>query len=269
LPWTKAPELRPKQPGGQWLRRDFINPVFVSLSTFICEDFGVAAEQARAAGWPCWLSDWGGHREIGGLGVRRIPVSLIGGSHEPEELIDLKARALAARLARGPGGGDTGADLDGDAPETVTAPHLDGWRREALGRLGPEAHRLYRDSIEMFADSSCGRRFFSAYRQVFSGSLMPGRPWVILVNDFNAADRAWTRNAADICARLLDEAIAAERDVVFVPLREIKSAAFAPVWLAAERVILPFRAPGGEELLETLPRLLRPDCRVGFAGAMS
>lgn len=50
--------------GKNWfnfIEKHYPNPVFISLSNDIFEDFGVSLAQVEARGWPCILSAWGAH----------------------------------------------------------------------------------------------------------------------------------------------------------------------------------------------------------------
>src|SRR5262249_55975023 len=67
-PFTDRPRLVEGLGPDQWYRGSFETPILVSLSTFLSEDFGVSVAQAQARGWPCLLSDWGGHRDVRGPG---------------------------------------------------------------------------------------------------------------------------------------------------------------------------------------------------------
>lgn len=73
LPWTKPPQYLGDFPEKQWLCGAYENPVAISLSTYLMEDFGVSLAQAQQAGWPCIVSDWGGHADIKGRNIIRVP----------------------------------------------------------------------------------------------------------------------------------------------------------------------------------------------------
>lgn len=50
----------------RWYSEKFHNPVFISLSHALSEDFGVSSFMALSKGWPTILSDWGGHADLTG-----------------------------------------------------------------------------------------------------------------------------------------------------------------------------------------------------------
>ena len=98
LPWKVPPSLHAKVGSEQWPRMSFKNPIYVNLSTFMCEDFDVSTAQAQSLGWPCLVSDWGGHQEVIGSNVIKVPPSSIAHDHEPNEVRQIKATALAKSL---------------------------------------------------------------------------------------------------------------------------------------------------------------------------
>jgi hypothetical protein len=85
LTWTSPPEFIGLKNQDQWTRSvRHSNPVFVSLSRFYMEDFGVAAAQAQQMGWPCLLSNWGGHQDVRGRNVRKIKPEFLNAGREIE-----------------------------------------------------------------------------------------------------------------------------------------------------------------------------------------
>lgn len=74
----------------RWFSEKFHNPVFISLSHALSEDFGVSSFLAQKKGWPTILSDWGGHADLTGehcylveKGERKFSGTLERNSHQP------------------------------------------------------------------------------------------------------------------------------------------------------------------------------------------
>jgi glycosyltransferase involved in cell wall biosynthesis len=70
--WKTHPEIL-EDLGPRWVKKIKGNPVLINLSTYLQEDFGVSVAQAQEAGWPVIVSDWGGHRDVVGVNVIKIP----------------------------------------------------------------------------------------------------------------------------------------------------------------------------------------------------
>ncbi len=77
LKWINAPEFYTEAGPHEWVTDTKGDSVIMSLSKHRREDFGVSVAQAQVAGWPCILSDWGGHRDVSGANVLKIPAPLI------------------------------------------------------------------------------------------------------------------------------------------------------------------------------------------------
>lgn len=74
--WKHEPKLL-GDIGTNWADHDYRNPILLSFSTSIYEDYGVSIAQAQAKGWPVVISDWGGHRDVQGKYVIKIPYKWI------------------------------------------------------------------------------------------------------------------------------------------------------------------------------------------------
>lgn len=249
IEWTRRPDFRGKVGPSEWLRAAPENPVYINFSTFICEDFDVSLAQAQAAGWPAIFTDWGGHREVRGRNVHRIPAAQVGNSHEPEALLELKARNLASRLASflscstkfAAGEFDLGAHNQDELPQALACEELDRTRRACLRKFGPDAQRLVRHGLAAFADTETGQAFFSRYRQVFAGR-QNEKPVAVLVNDLHASENPALQGIRAVCVFCLEQANRSGAPVVFVPLRELKRKECAWQLLSASKIIFPFYA---------------------------
>lgn len=202
LPWVTAPTFHGKVEPDAWLRDDWASPCFISLSTFACEDFGVSLAQAQSAGWPAWLSDWGGHRDAIGK-IRRFSISAIGRSGEPEAIVRTKSKILAQcfdaiwpsatpSYAAAPPFGLAYIEAL-QPPENVALTEIDRWRRAAIDEYLPGIHFFYRDAsdgMEFFADTPQGRLFLSRYRMSFADP-SPNVQTVVLYDERYPEGLAW------------------------------------------------------------------------------
>ena len=243
LDWNIQPRFLPKTDTDSWIDSNLKNPVFTSLSTFICEDFGVALAQAQRAGWPCLISDWGGHQEVRGSAVIKVHPAWIGNSCEPDALIQLKSRALAARVYSLLSGKEVSRFLETGTEELVTnlAPlpcaELDRIRRATVSRLGTIHRLIYREGLDRFSDTEKGKLFFSKYRLLFSGSSHLS-PVVIATHDFSPSVEA--RKIEGYCNLILEKELQAGNDVIFLPLSELLKPQSFELLLKAGKFIFPF-----------------------------
>jgi glycosyltransferase involved in cell wall biosynthesis len=276
LSWTSPPVFHPKTGHDLWFRTKLRDPVFLSLSTFLCEDYGVAVAQAQAQGWPCVISDWGGHRDVQGKGVVKIAPQMIGHDHEPEDLIALRARQLAIwfkSVLEVKSLADSSEESartshqiasDSSLPALPTAPalevcalsleDLDRIRRKAIASIGPEATLIDRMGLAPFADTPPGSKFFENYRRLMAEEPHGQNGRVILVNDFSEATRAITGDIGSVAFSMQDAAARAGENVYFVPIRELRSPEFAHVLMNASKVVLPFFSKEALPLISFLTR---------------
>lgn len=85
LKFKDQPVFMSKRSAQSWFDLPIENPVFFSLSTYLFEDFGVALAQAQSAGWPAIISDWGGHRDVKGENILKIPAHLLSDTNRWED----------------------------------------------------------------------------------------------------------------------------------------------------------------------------------------
>jgi glycosyltransferase involved in cell wall biosynthesis len=244
--WNEKPRLIQDCGPEEWYRRKLENPVLISLSTFLGEDFGVSIAQAQGLGWPCLLSDWGAHREVRGPGVRRVPASLIA-AHETRELVRLKSQQLA-RVIRGmmddAGPFRASAEFPVVAkrprlPQPIRISELDSIRRDLVDQLGRNAHLICRGEIYQVDCTPAGVIFFSKYRQLFSGPA-PAPECVVLVNNFNQAGNPLLAHIPLASRLILEGANERGLTVTYVVAKEIFQMDTLSQILPAKKIILPF-----------------------------
>ncbi len=205
LPWTIPPRFLAPKKAEKWTKIPLKNPVFVSLSTSPEEDFGVSLAQARAEGWPCVLSDWGGHRDVIGPHVLRIPESALGDPRTAEVLQSARAEVIAQMIHER----KTEKKLHPKEKKTsssvtekfITKKDLveitQRWRR-SVGFPSDGNERRWINAAATFR----GKIFYSSYRGIFgrgftegmtkiSVLLMKSPEWSSMDEIFPAMEAAW------------------------------------------------------------------------------
>lgn len=176
LPWTEKPVMHGEVAQGEWLKVNRANPTFISLSTSMYEDYGTAAQMAHEAGWPCLLSDWGGHSDASAY---LMPTSLIPQTFENEGWLKRKAEFLAGRIKN--------KDLQlnkasqGFIPQKYSAKELETSRNTFMKKWGPEILLCLREKMNFFADTPKGTEFFHHYRNHLSDRVQQKN--LFIVND--------------------------------------------------------------------------------------
>lgn len=244
LPWRDPPKVLPKTDPDQWLRREFINPVFASFSSFISEDFGVSVAQAQEQGWPTLLSDWGAHRDVRGTNVVKIPSELVGHSHEPSELITVRARQIAYILKRDDLSEASSGQKESQAdsivfPRVLELNEVDQIRRNFIKRNGIAARHICKGALALIPDTPGGAIFFSKYRTFFSGQPRAIQS-VVFVNNFNRLGKFSPAFVPALCNLLMDEAVRAGRLMIFPSIKDFFHLETQLSLMNTREVVLPF-----------------------------
>jgi hypothetical protein len=258
LDWKKPPRLIHGRGPEDWYTENFANPVYINLSTFICEDFDVSLAQVQALGWPALISDWGGHLDVhDGPGVIKIHPSLLGHAHEGALLTQLRARNLAGWINHRweAAGRQTrvlksrpGADFP-QPPVSLTLREIDRIRRDFVRKTGDAANLINSEGLDGFSLSSAGEKFFAAYRGAFSGKY-DGSPIAMLVNNFSESGSLGIRNIRNICEKTVSEGISENFEIVFVPINECLHPQYALLLAQARELVIPFWSEHLDSLLK-------------------
>ncbi|WP_417335311.1 glycosyltransferase [Halobacteriovorax marinus] len=150
-----------KVEAASWTRVDYENPVFISLSTFISEDYGCAAAEAQEQGWPLLVSDFGGHQDIIGKGVVKVPYNYIGNSHLPIEVISQLSSSLISNLEAISKNEEVLESIDNlNSYSVIDIDKIDEYRRKIVEKIGPDVNLIHSDYVGAFADTVAGSFFF-------------------------------------------------------------------------------------------------------------
>lgn len=194
LKWITPPTLHGRVEPNKWLSLKRNAPCFVSLSTSMYEDFGVAAEEAKLASWPCLLSNWGGHQECSGAYL--IPYNLIPQTREPDFVQQLKATQLASYLLNSKVlATQAKPDQHFAGPRLLNRTEFQSIADNVIQLWGEEILLCLREKMGFFADTAKGMEFFHRYHQ---GMGKEHSDIAFIVNDLkiNSDDTSVTINTA-------------------------------------------------------------------------
>jgi hypothetical protein len=179
LDWSSPPVFHGYVEQSEWPRVKRANPIFISFSTSMYEDFGTAAQIAINAGWPCILSDWGGHADNPNSYL--VPHSLIAQTREPRFIQESKTKLLANYIL---GLGESEQLSRGSESiiplREIQREELHLCLNKFLVGIGPTILFSLRERMSYFADLPKGMDFFSRYHQALRNGLARE---AIIVND--------------------------------------------------------------------------------------
>jgi hypothetical protein len=177
--WKIDPVVFPEVGPGQWVNyAPKENPIFISLSTSMFEDFGVSVSQAKAENWPMILSDWGGHREVSGVSCLKVPYHYLCQSKE----YDLKGKMLASYLIENQFNFIDDKKEILSPPEVMEQTKLNHCVAKTFDNFGPELFCLSRNNWPEFFQTHRGIKFVSEHRASFMSELKHYD--VLITNDF-------------------------------------------------------------------------------------
>ena len=184
LSWKNPPIFHGWVPTEQWLAINRPAPVFVSLSTFMSEDFGIAARFAQRVGWPCFLSDWGGHADQKGINQFLIPHYLIPQTYDSEFVSVEKSKALAKWIHEHKHTANHDSQNLCEMPLMTIKNQIFLYHKEFIKKWQPKIFYAIRNNLALFADSREGTNFFIRYRALM-GSSMLAHELVIVSEDLD------------------------------------------------------------------------------------
>ncbi|MFM6929778.1 MAG: hypothetical protein ACKOX6_15015 [Bdellovibrio sp.] len=259
LPWQTPPVVKPKTASNQWHLDEIINPIYVNFSTFMCEDFDVSTAQVQSLGWPCLLTDWGGHQEVTGDNVLKIPPSSVAHDHEPDPVRQIKAKALAKSLTqlRPQQHSTTNDRTAATLPKPISQEDLDVCRRRFISRNKEHISCAYREGLDSFADTPTGKRFFASYRALFSGPSESNSSICILINDLHKSKNPYLAEAFSVCEKILSRFEI--RPLKFISLRDLFAADSLKKIAASNLFIVPFMSEEIAPILSHFITHLNPE----------
>lgn len=146
-----------------WVETSVDQPIAVSMSTFIGEDFGVSLAQAQEKGWPILCSAFGGHKDIYGESISFIPSSWIGHSHLPLSLQKVLAKKAAESFVKYGFHSIKESQREDNLSGLMSLSQLDEARRKLALELGISSQWLNLEGLDVFADLKEGSLFLRHY----------------------------------------------------------------------------------------------------------
>jgi hypothetical protein len=209
----------------------------------------VSLAQIQMLGWPCLVSDWGGHRDILGDNIVKVPAAFIGCNQDVDTLVTLRAKHIASLWVRAMDGVSKLKTTksqpvlsSAQSPDWVDAKQLTdlGLPIEDFPEVEVDSSPLFNEGcIKAIEVRPQGLIFLSKYRHLFS-ALPLSKFSLVFTNDFNETDNVSTKHIPSVCNVLLDRANRNNDNVSFQLLRE----AFLPDILflinEAREIVLPF-----------------------------
>lgn len=177
LDWHQKPKIMPFQDQEDWVNGNFQNPVYISLSTNIFEDFGVSAQQALNKGWPIICSGWGGHLDIQQEYIQ-VPFSFLTSFKESKE----RGKLLASYFLNFKPS-QFAAELDFFFPSEISMERLRSLIHETVIKNGTASFCLFRSEWNNLWLSKLGIQFFNRYRSAFR-SPEEYKSNVLIVSDY-------------------------------------------------------------------------------------
>lgn len=171
LKWTEKPVMTPRLGAYEWTQCKDPQKILTSFSTFHGEDFNMSLAQAQQAGWFALVSNWGGHREVYGHGIYKIPPVFIPKFSTPLPFQHGQARGLAQAFAKGEIEEFQTSRLNKSfEAKVLTKAELALARHKSIEKWGMGLLSFLREDIDYFADTGVGADFFLKYTECFDAS---------------------------------------------------------------------------------------------------
>jgi len=176
-PFSKPVFLR-KVDHDKWALKNFTSPHYISLSSYLSEDFAVSVAQAQEKGWPCILSNWGAHQDVKGATLvsvnnilpylkRNIFIKAYG-ENIAKEIISSKTICL-------------GNNLETFNRLVVTPKEMDQVRSNLVNKYSRNIMLILRGAGERFAQQSIGEAFYEDLAKRLGGYSL--RNSILIVKD--------------------------------------------------------------------------------------
>jgi glycosyltransferase involved in cell wall biosynthesis len=238
-----------------WPKLNFQNPHYISLSSFLGEDFAVSVAQAQELSWPCILSAWGGHRNV--LGATLIPMNYVLPFLNKNVIVQKYAKNIASYILNSKTN-DKNIAEEGvvTSRSFLSIEDLGKLRREFVTKSGKGVLHLLNDEGWKFSVQESGKAFYQKLIDIFGE--FSKRSKVILVKEgFNET----VKESHEMYSYL--EGIDNIEDYEIVTVSSIFKKSTLPKILEYESIFLGFDEEEGKKAISFL-RSLIPNDKIHF-----
>ncbi|MCK5882091.1 MAG: hypothetical protein KAG61_00260 [Bacteriovoracaceae bacterium] len=249
LKWTSPPKFHPETCEDKWVNDCSDDSIFISLSKYLQEDFGVSAAQWGERGRPMIISDWGGHRDIEYEGSFKIPTCYIPDYDSPRHVHKNLVKKLSNYFVH---------NFFKDKQSTMNI-----WNKVNLEyiskteivacvnakkiSLGCIEDYLNHGKWELFCTKEAGQNFINLLETQFEKSNPISRN-VIISNWFDSARRIETSNVPEIVSEMTKDLSHYE----FIYFRDIHLIKNVKKIMLAGKIFFPYFIPEMKKMINEL-----------------
>ncbi len=238
LEWTSKPIFYGEVDALDWPNKSKNNSIFINLSKYFQEDFGVSLAQWEELGRPSLISNWGGHQDIHSENVIKIPPHLIPERDEPSHIVDIKIEQLANFVLNPVSTSFTSKDLDSKViiPKYCSKKHVTDKILKIKNELGHLCGYIQNGQWGLFSSTHQGQNFLNSIKTFFNKSAFRKTDAAIICNWFECDQRFETHKVKDKIIQLSAEL----NDVDFIYFRDIHLAENLRKMMMTKKIIFPY-----------------------------
>lgn len=167
LDWNVKPVWKGLVRPEEWTENHSLLPVYFSLSVLPFEDFSVSIAQVQEKGWPCILSKWGAHNDLGGQ-LLKVPLQLFENINETIESSKREGESVAQYVFSKPFKNVEIPTGKFKAPDIVTMEEIDLKRRGFLAKWGMKFQDVIRHRTDDLKEDPSWGSFMKEYLKNFT-----------------------------------------------------------------------------------------------------
>ena len=261
LDWVMKPIFIQEMGTEEWLEIEIHNPILITLSNFISEDFGVSAAQALSKGWNCILSDWGGHKDVPNSASIKVPNQYLydnsGFTHLLEARTKLAAEFIHSQLANSQVKNETQIKEPAIQKNYLELSTIDRLRREfIINNGGATSLYLLRGQMNKFKAQECGEKFFTELTKILSQQELVKPNTIVITDDLSGT----IPGTKDIYLNILKNQIAEKKEVEFIQLNKAMWKTNLLKVREANEIIIGFWTPKLTSYIKLIRELKKRDC---------
>lgn len=257
LDWKfSKPVFHKKTRPSEWGNKKFNNPHYISLSTFLCEDFAVSVAQAQENGWPCILTDWGAHRDVAGACL--INSNNVLPFLKRNVFLSSFSKRIASEIIEYRDYNDPAIESN-VSHKCIDMNDLDRLRRSFVSKYGRGVLNLVRGEASLYSTTEKGEEF---YREVLEllGNIKKSNSVLVVKDGINESrDLSFNYNLDNEKDTKLSEFSFYTASDVLKKKNLIKI-------MQADDIVVTFPRSEAEELANLLESVISDDCTLTFVG---